>query len=346
MNSSELLFFGGFILFVLIILSFDLGVFNKKDKEISFSKAGLWTLLWVSLALSFYVLILFYGERLHGIDSMEKLREVASQYRQHVAIIDGDLEESLRNYRQMIALEYLTGYLLEESLSIDNIFVMMLIFTAFGVEKKYYHRVLFWGILGALVFRFIFIFAGAYLVSRFHWLLYIFGAFLLYTGIKMLLHKEPEKITPEKHPVVRFASKFFKVWPHFEGNRFFIRRQNTVYITPLFLVLLLIEFTDLIFAFDSIPAIFAVTKDPYIIFFSNIFAILGLRSLFFVLSAVVDKFHFFKLGLSAILIFIGLKMLMENIVHKIGFTIQHSLMVIVGVLALSVLASLLFPKKK
>jgi len=235
---------------------------------------------------------------------------------------------------------------MEYALSVDNIFVMVLIFSAFGVDERYYHRVLFWGIIGAVLMRFLFIFLGSTLINEFGWILYIFGAFLVYTGIGMFLSRdEEEKIDTENHKVVRFASKYFSVYPEYAGNKFFIKVDGKKMVTPLFIVLLIVEFTDLIFAVDSIPAIFAVTKDPYIVFFSNIFAILGLRSMFFLLVNVIHKFHYLKVGLAFLLVFIGVKMLAHHWLSAWGFTTMHSLFVILFILTTSVVASLLFPKK-
>jgi len=234
----------------------------------------------------------------------------------------------------------------EYALSVDNIFVMVLIFTAFAVDPKYYHKVLIWGILGAIVMRFLFIFVGSELIDRFHWVLYIFGAFLVYTGIMMFIQRNQEQeIDPENHGVVKFASKYFAVHPHFSGSKFFVRIDGRKLITPLFLVLMIIEVTDLVFAVDSIPAIFSVTKDPYIVFFSNIFAILGLRSMFFLLVNIIDKFRFLKIGLAVLLVFIGLKMLAGDHAARIGLTTGVSLLVILGILVISMVASLLLPKK-
>src|SRR6201995_1875082 len=224
---------------------------------------------------------------------------------------------------------------------------MVLIFTAFAVNPKYYHKVLLWGIIGAIVMRFLFIFIGATLISQFHWILYLFGAFLVYTGVMMFINRnDEEEIDPENHKIVKLASKYFAVHPKFEGAKFFVKIDRKKLITPLFLVLLIIEVTDLVFAVDSIPAIFSVTKDPYIVFFSNIFAIMGLRSMFFLLVNIIDKFHYLKVGLAVLLAFIGLKMLAANYVDRIGLTTGNSLLIILGILVLSVLASLAFPKKE
>lgn len=347
MNINEFFFFGGFLFLIFLILALDLGIFHRKDHAISSREAAFWSIIWLTVSLAFYLLLYKYGDRIHGIDSWEKLYAVIKQYNQPVKIISGDFYLSLENYRKVLALEYLTGYIIEQSLSIDNIFVILLIFSAFGVEKRYYHRVLFWGILGAIVFRFIFIFTGAFLIAKFYWIIHLFAIFLVFTGIKMFLTRNKEdSISVENNFVVRIASKYFAVHPNFEGNKFFIKTENKNYVTPLFLVLLIVEFTDLLFAIDSIPAIFAITKDPYIVFFSNIFAILGLRSMFFLLLNVVYKFHYFKTGLSILLIVIGIKMFFNDFLKEYGFTTVHSLLIIVSILAGSIIASLLFPKKK
>ncbi len=346
MNLNEMLFFGGFLLFVLLMLALDLGVFHRKEHEVTTREAALWSSLWFSLSMGMYFFILYNGEILHGIADMEKLIDIKGKYNQPF-ILENTFLASLENYKKILSLEYLTGYVIELSLSVDNIFVIILIFASFGVEKKMYHRVLFWGILGAIVMRFFFIFAGSYLITHFAWIIYLFAAFLIFTGIKMFLQRDKEEtIDIEKHPIVRFCSKHFRVHKQFEGKKFFIKQNGKTYITPLFVVLLMVEFTDLIFAVDSVPAIFAITKDPYIVFYSNIFAILGLRSMFFLLFNVIGKFHYFKLGLAFILVFVGVKMMLHEQLQGLGFTTMHSLVVIVSILTLSIVASLLFPKKK
>ncbi|HYK76402.1 MAG TPA: TerC family protein [Daejeonella sp.] len=344
--SNELFAFGGFLLFIILMLAIDLGVFNKKDHAVSFKEAFVMSIIWVSFALGFYFLLLTQGELLHGITDYRHLAEITQKHLHNITLIPSNFAESLQIYKQNLALEFLTGYVIEYALSVDNIFVMVLIFTAFGVDKKYYHRVLVWGIIGAIIMRFAFIFLGAALITRFAWILYVFGAFLVYTGIMMFLNREEEEqIDPQNHKVVRWASKYFLVSPQFSGNKFFVNIQGKRFITPLFIVLLIIEFTDLIFAVDSIPAIFAVTKDPYIVFFSNIFAILGLRSMFFLLVNVIHKFHYLKTGLSFLLVFIGLKMLAHHWLEAWGFTTMHSLFVILFILTASIVASLAFPRK-
>ncbi|RCH55461.1 TerC family protein [Mucilaginibacter hurinus] len=345
--SNELMFIIGFIIFIALMLAIDLGLFAKQDKPVSVKQAGIMSAVWVSLALGFYVLITQYGHLLHQIEDFKHLQEINTEHLHKLELNPADYEGSLKTYRKNLGLEFITGYVVEYALSVDNIFVMVLIFSAFSVEPKYYHKVLLWGILGAVIMRFIFIFLGSALIDQFHWILYIFGVFLVYTGVMMFINrKQEDKIDPENHPVVKFASKYFSVHPHFEGGRFFVKRDGKKLITPLFLVVLIIEFTDLIFAVDSIPAIFSVTKDPYIVFFSNIFAILGLRSMFFLLVNIIEKFHYLKVGLAVLLVFIGVKMLAGHYIQQIGFTTVHSLIIIVGILAGSIIASLLFPKAK
>ena len=328
------------------MLAIDLGLFNKKAHKVSLKEAAIMSFIWVSFAIGFYFLLLTNGEILHDITNFLQLQELTAKYLHNIALIPDNFEGSLILYKQNLALEFLTGYVIEYALSVDNIFVMVLIFSAFGVDEKYYHRVLFWGIIGAVLMRFLFIFLGSTLINEFGWILYIFGAFLIYTGIGMFLSRdEEEKIDTENHKIVRFASKYFSVYPEYVGNKFFIRIDGKKMVTPLFIVLLIVEFTDLIFAVDSIPAIFAVTKDPYIVFFSNIFAILGLRSMFFLLVNVIHKFHYLKVGLAFLLVFIGIKMLAHHWLSAWGFTTMHSLFVILFILTASIVASLVFPKK-
>lgn len=345
--SNEVLFFIGFLLFIASMLAIDLGLFNRKDHVVSLKEAAIMSGVWVLLALGFFVVLRYYGHFLHDINDFATLQKVTKDHMHRINLDPADFSGSLQAYRHNLSIEYITGYVVEYALSVDNIFVMVLIFTSFGVPPEYYHRVLVWGILGAIIMRFAFIFLGAALISRFEWILYIFGVFLIYTGIQMFINRnKDEEIDPKEHKVVKFASKYFSVYPDFVGHNFTHTENGKRFITPLFLVLLVIEFTDLIFAVDSIPAIFAVTKDPYIVFFSNIFAILGLRSMFFLLVGVIDKFHYLKVGLAFLLVFIGAKMLAHHWLEDIGFETRHSLYIILGILTLSVVASLLFPKKE
>lgn len=303
MNQSTLWI--SFNMFVLLMLALDLGVFHRKSKEVKIKEALLWTCLWISLAFVFNVFVYYqFGE--------EK------------------------------AFEFFTGYLIEKSLSVDNIFVIILIFSYFNVPSSYQHKVLFWGILGALVLRVIFILAGVELIHKFHWVIYIFGAFLVYTGIRITTQGDI-KIDPDKNPLVKLVRKIFPVTSAFEGDQFFVRREGALWATPLFLVVIVIEATDLVFAVDSIPAILSISEDAFIVYTSNVFAILGLRSLYFAVAGIEKYFIYLKYGLSAILIFVGLKMCLTDI-YKVP--IEISLAFIVLTLAMSVLASIAMQKKE
>ncbi len=344
---NEIGFFAVFLLFVFIILLLDLGVFSKSYHKVGFTEATIWSVVWIGISIAFYFFLIHFGYLVHGIDNLEEIHTRIADYKHPIDISGLGFKEALAVYEKNLALEYLTGYVIEKTLSVDNIFVIILIFYAFGVDEKYYKRVLMWGIIGAVVMRFIFIFAGAALVKRFDWVLYIFGIVLVFTGIKLYLDRnKKDRIDPAKHPVVRFASKYFNVFQQFVGHKFFIKVDGKHYVTPLFIVLLVIEFSDVIFAVDSIPAIFAVSKDPYIIFFSNIFAILGLRALFFLMANILNKFYYLKIGLSVLLTFIGIKMLVHSPLQKIGFSTIHSLYVILGILIVSILASVFFPPEQ
>ncbi|HEY0736148.1 MAG TPA: TerC family protein [Herpetosiphonaceae bacterium] len=290
----------GFTVFVLGMLALDLGVFHRSAHAVSLKEAGIWSAVWISLALVFNAIIYF-------------------------------------NLGPEVGLQFLTGYLIEKSLSVDNIFVFVLIFSYFSVPAMYQHRVLFWGIFGALVMRAILIWVGAALIEQFHWVIYIFGAFLVFTGIRMAFHKD-EELHPDENPVVKLFKRFMPVVPEYHGQSFFVRHAGKLAATPLFVVLLLVESTDLVFALDSIPAIFAITTDPFIVYTSNVFAILGLRALYFLLAGVMDKFRYLKIGLSIVLVFVGVKMLVEAI--HITIPIGISLGVIAAVITGSILASL------
>ncbi len=343
---SESIILLSFIAFVFLMLAVDLGLFSKSDKPISTKRALIMSSIWLLFAICFYFTIYNYGHYLHHITSFKELQTINAVYFHHLQLNPNNYLSSLQIYRTNLALEFITGYTVEYALSVDNIFVIVLIFSAFAVEPKNYHKVLFWGIIGAIIMRFGFIFIGNTLITNFHWVMYLFGAFLVYTGIMMFINRNEEaQIDTEKHAVVKFASRYFAVSPKFSGNRFFITINKKKLITPLFLVLLIIEFTDLVFAVDSIPAIFSVTKDPYIVFFSNIFAILGLRSMFFLLVNIIHKFQYLKIGLAVLLTFIGLKMLATKYLDIIGLDTTRSLFIIVGILTISILSSLVFPKK-
>jgi tellurite resistance protein TerC len=347
MISNEIVFFSAFLGFILGMLLLDLGVFSKNNHVVSFKEAGIWSAVWVSFAIIFYFIIQTHGDLIHGIKNFDDLRTIHQRYAEEITLYPDDFERSLQSYRSNMALEFITGYLVEYALSVDNIFVIIMIFTSFGVREKYYKKVLFWGILGALVMRFLFIFAASSLILKAGWVLYVFGAFLVFTGVQMYLNRNKEdKIEPQQHPVVKFATRYFAVVPRYVNDRFFVRKRGKLMLTPLFLVVLIIEFTDLIFAVDSVPAVFAVTTDPYVVFFSNIFAIMGLRSMFFFLVNIMYLFHYLKVGLAVLLVFIGGKMLAHSFLKQIGFQTQYSLYIILGILLISVLASLIFPSKQ
>jgi tellurite resistance protein TerC len=298
-------FWIGFHVFVFLMLALDLGVFHRKAHEVKMKEALIWSAVWISLALAFNVIVYFW----HG---------------------------------KTAALQFLTGYLIEYSLSVDNIFVFILIFSSFRVPSKYQHEVLFWGILTALIMRAAFIILGIALIERFHWMVYVFGAFLVFTGVKMAINKDKEELDVEKNLVMKFCRKFMPITKELHGGKFFIKVDGKLFATPLFIVLMVVETTDVIFAADSIPAILAISKDPFIVYTSNAFAILGLRSLYFALSGIMDLFHHLHYGLSAVLSFVGLKMILSDIYH---IPIAASLGFIFLALALSVIASIIWPKK-
>ena len=300
---NDILFWVLFNLFVLAMLVLDLKVFQREAHVISIREALIWTAVWVAMALLFNLGI--YAWR--GSDP---------------------------------ALEFLTGYLIEKSLSLDNIFVFLLIFSYFAVSPLYQHRILFWGILGALVMRAIFIFAGIALIERFHWAIYVLGVFLVVTGIRMAFQKG-EGVHPERNPAIKFLRRFMPVSDDDEGGKFFVRKNGRLFATPLFIVLLVIETTDVMFAVDSIPAILAITLDPFIVYTSNVFAILGLRALYFALAGMMGRFYYLHHGLSAILVFVGIKMLLSGI-FKIPIGI--ALGIVMGILLASILGSLIRSK--
>lgn len=295
----------GFVVFIILMLLLDLVVFNRKVHEIRMKEALLTSLFWILLAIIFNLGVWKY-------------------------------------LGPQKALEFLAAYLIEESLSIDNLFVFILIFAYFQVQPRFQHKILFWGIVGAMVLRAIFIITGVALINKFHWIIYIFGAFLIFTGIRMALDKG-SKIEPDKNPVIRLVKRILPVTTDHRFGKFFVRIDTKLYATPLFITLVMIEFTDLVFAVDSIPAVLAISKDPFIVYTSNVFAILGLRSLYFALASVISYFRYLKYGLSAILFFVGVKMCISGI-YKMP--IMVSLGVLIGILGLSVLFSVLIPAKK
>lgn len=298
-------FWIGFHLFIFSMLALDLGIFNRKEHKVPVKEAIIWSAVWITLAFLFDLFIYYqFGK--------EK------------------------------SLEFLTGYVIEYSLSVDNIFVFILIFTYFAVNERYQHKILFWGIIGALIMRGIFIFTGIALIKRFYWIVIIFGGFLVFSGLRMMFHKESD-VDPEKNPIVRFFRKFLPVSDGLHGSKFFIRQNHRTYATPLFLVLLIIESSDLIFAVDSIPAILAISKDTFIVYTSNIFAILGLRSLYFAVAGMMGYFRYLKIGLAFVLTFVGIKML-TSFFH-LEIPILLSLAIILTTLLIAILTSVFIKKR-
>jgi tellurite resistance protein TerC len=296
----------GFNAFVLAMLALDLFVLHRKPHAVRFKEAIGWSLFWIALAVLFGIGVWRFSGPADG-------------------------------------LAFFTGYLIEEALSVDNIFVFVLVFSYFRVPPQYQHRVLFWGVIGALLMRGFMIAVGSALITRFHWVIYIFGAFLVVTGVRMAFHDEND-IEPESNPVLKLVRRLFPITPHYDGQKFFTKdaKSGRHFATPLLVVLTVIETTDVVFALDSIPAIFAVSRDPFIVYTSNIFAILGLRTMYFLLAGIIHRFHYLKIGLAAVLVFIGVKMLVE---HWLVIPIGLSLGIVALVLASSVVASLMWPKK-
>lgn len=309
-----------FLVLIMFLLFLDLGVFHKKDKVINAKEAILWTIFWVILSLIFNVFIYYaYSYNWLGI---------------------GLSPESIESAEEA-AVKFFTGYIIEKSLSLDNIFVIAMIFSYFSVPPQYQHRVLFWGILGALIMRGVMIFAGSALIQNFDWMIYIFGGFLILTAVKMLLTRH-DNIEPDKNILIKFTKKYFRVTATFDGHKFFSKASKTISITPLFLVLIVIESTDILFAIDSIPAIFAITTDPFIVFTSNVFAILGLRSLYFALAALMDKFRYLKMSLVFVLAYVGIKMILS---HTYPIPTLISLSIIGTILFVGIVASMIGSNK-
>lgn len=321
-------FYAGFLLFIFVVLALDLGIFHKHAHEVSFKEASAWTVVWISLSLIFNFLFYRYAlwkftndptyTSLPGFDGVEQAK--------------------------VSALEFLTGFVVEKTLAVDNIFVFAVVFAYFGIPKKYQHKVLFWGILGALIFRGIFIAMGSVLM-KYHSVVIFFGCLLIFTGIKMFFAGTEEKDLSQ-NILIKWMNKVFRIYPRIEGTHFFLRKEGVLYVTPLFVALIFLELSDIIFAVDSVPAIFAITKEPLIVFTSNIFAILGLRSMYFMLAGVMDRFAYIKYGLASVLIFVGLKMVWLN--EKFGgkFPITWSLAIIAFLIGGSVVISLIIDKRK
>ena len=339
-NFNEIIFSFIVLVVIFIMLGIDLGIFQKKSHALSFKEALGWTIVWVGISVVFYFLIRFHGNWIHGSDTLACIQGRITKYHHPIDISGMNIQEAINLYNKNLSLEYLTGYLIEYSLSVDNVFVIVMIFISFSIQPKYFKRVLFWGILGAIMMRFIFIFAASALIQRFAWFLYVFGIMLIIIGIKMaydyLYGSKDDQIDTEKHPVVRLVARYFNVLQDDVSGTFFVFRQGKFFVTPLFIVLLVIEFMDVLFAIDSVPAVFSVTQDPYIVFFSNIFAILGLRSLFFLVMDIINRFRYLKIGLAVLLSFVGAKMLLRDVFN---IPTRISLLVIVSILIVSIMAS-------
>jgi tellurite resistance protein TerC len=312
-TEEETILFGIFAVIIILFLVLDLGLFHKQAHKISTRSALKQSIFWVAVSTAFGLFIYLY---------------------------DDSGEES----GAQAAIEYFSAYLTEYALSVDNIFVILLILKYFKVNEDYYHKVLFWGILGAIVFRAIFIFVGTFLIHKFHFILYFFGVFLIYSGIRIYFEDGDEKIEPEKNPLLKFCRRYLPISQDERGGNFVVRENGKLLFTPLFLVIVLIETTDLIFAVDSIPAAFAITQNPFLIYTSNIFAVMGLRAMFFLLAGIIDKFYLLQKGLSIILFFIGAKMLLE--IWHIEVSVYLSFTVIIATLTLSIIFSVLIPRKK
>lgn len=320
-------FYLAFTAFVLIVLALDLGVFHKNAHEVTFKEASIWTAVWIGLALVFNVLFYFYAQ--HQFSTGERFASLPN--------FDASAQA------KTTALEFLTGFVVEKSLAIDNIFVFAVVFAYFGIPKIYQHRILFWGILGALVFRALFIAMGSVLM-RYEWVVIFFGALLIVTGIKMYF-AGTEQTDLNKNILIRGMKKIFRIHPQIEGQSFFIKKDGLTYVTPLFIALVFLELSDIIFAVDSVPAIFALTKEPLIVFTSNIFAILGLRSMYFMLAGVMDRFSYIKYGLASVLVFVGLKMVYLNEAFGGKFPISWSLSIIAALIGSSILFSIYMDRR-
>lgn len=320
-DRQETILFGVFLAVIIVFMVVDLGLFHKQAHRITTKSALYQSIFWVSISTLFGLLIYFNGPYAH---------------------LEAGVPTNLSG--SDAAVLYFSTYLTEYALSVDNIFVILLILKYFKVDETYYHKVLFWGILGAIVFRAIFIFVGAILIHKFHWILYIFGVFLIYSGIRIYFEDGDEKIEPEKNPILKICRKYLPISATDNGGKFFFRENGKLFFTPLFLVIILIETTDLIFAVDSIPAAFAITQNEFLIYTSNIFAVMGLRAMFFLLAGIIDKFYLLQKGLSIILFFIGAKMLLE--IFHIDLNVYLSFTVIIATLTLSIIFSVLIPRKE
>lgn len=341
----KLLFLSGFLVLVAFGLIIDLGLLGKEQKTLS-SKQAMWrTFAWIGAGLLFSIVIYFFHYSLHGLESVEDFRRFKETYGSNFVVFN-DVAKCKESFAGEAVVSYITGYFVEYSLSVDNLFVMLLIFSSFGIGVSDQKKILVWGVIGAVLMRFLFIFLGGLMIQQFHWMIYLFGVFLIGTGLKMLFSGgDDETIDTENHPVFKWVSRFFRVSREKHTGKFFIVKEGKRYATILFVVLVLVEFTDVLFAVDSVPAIFGITRDPYLVFFSNIFAIMGLRSLFFLLGHGIKNLSTLQYGLSLILIFIGVKMIFQKQLQNLGFNEVHALLVLGSILVLTYVSSFLFPKK-
>ena len=356
--SHEVIAWSAFAIFIIAMLLLDLGVLNRKEKDVSMKNALTWTVIWILSAFAFAGAI--YFELIDAGGSLSDIRQVpvAAGQGDHdttapeisaVPVVEASQNRLTPSEKTELAhqnaLLFITGYLVEEMLSVDNLFVFVLIFQFFRVPTAYQRTVLYWGILGAIVFRGIFIAAGLKLIEDYPLLQYLFGAFLIYTGIKLMVKQDDDEIKPEKNIIFRLFHRFLRMSPEYHGKKFFTRIDGKLYATPLFLVVIIVETTDIVFAVDSIPAIFSVTKNPFIVYTSNVFAIMGLRSMYFALAGLMQQFHYLKYGLSVILTFVGVKMVLEHYNHAWKIPPLWSLLMIIGILASCIAASWIFPPK-
>lgn len=343
--AAQPVFLIGFVCFIGLSLALDLGVFSgSTQKAPTAREATIRTLIWVSIGLSFSIIIYLFHADLHHLVTRDDFEAFRARYSGHF-LTSSSIEETRAAFSKEALVQYISGYFVEYSLSLDNLFVMMLVFRSFRVQHEYEKKILLWGVLGAIVMRFIFIFVGGAMIVRFHWVLYLFGAFLIYSGLKLLLGggDDDDTLDTENHGVVKFARRIFRISTQPSEGRFFTRLNGKFAVTSLFVVLLVIEVSDVVFAVDSVPAIFGITRDPYLVFFSNIFAILGLRSLYFLLGQSMKQFKALQYGLSLVLIYIGAKMIFEKWFDAIGFTHIHNLFVLFAILGVSVLFSFILP---
>jgi len=335
------------LVFILVILSslvLDLGLFSKKNQSSLTLKQSIYrSLCWFSLGILSVGAVYWLHPYLHNLKSNADLQSYIANYGISFTVVS-DFNQSLQNFRIASTTAYFTGYILEYALSVDNLFVMLLIFQTFKISAQNEKRILLWGVIGAMVLRFIFVYLGSSAINQFHWILYAFGVLLIYSGFKLMFQNSEDEFDPNKHFIIKLGNKIFSVENSpVNPDSFFTKQNLKLQVTPLFLILLVVEFTDVVFAVDSVPAVFGITTDPYLVFFSNIFAILGLRSLFFLLGYGLDKFYALKYGLSIILVYIGGKMLLEEYALQLGFTHLHNLIVIIGILTISIFYSLKFP---